>query len=1401
MLEYRASLLTRLERLSRLCDHSGIFIMRIFPSGSTVLASAFIALALAITTPASGQILFEADWGSGNIYEFTPNGAQTNFASGLDQAVALAFDSSSNLFVANGYSGNITEIRPDGTQTNFAFGLSYPFGLAFDVFGNLFEADLGSGSIYEFSLKGVKSTFISGLGRPCSLAIDSAGNLFVADQLPRGQQSGSVYKFAPNGSQSTIASGIIDPNGMACDRSGNLFVAGEFDGAIYEFTPGGRQSIFASGLDHPSGLAFDNAGDLFVGDEGDGNIYKFRPDGTRSLFASGLNIANGLAFSRSPATLAPRVLRVPSDYPTIQQAIDEASYFVTDTVLVTNGVYFENLDFGGKAVTVASVNGPQVTVIDGGAGAAVVNIGSREDTNTWLTGFTLTNATSGVNISLSSPTITSNIIVSCGTGIYCFAGSPIILDNLFSNNFGSAVYFFDTIAPMFSGNVLTANQGGGINLYVARSPTIMDNLIQNNLGDGIYMDGPSDPDIIQNVIVGNSGYGINALVPASDRGPFIVNNTIVNNTNSGVFEDGYPAGSEIMNNIIVGTPAITMTPWYGTSPAIIQYNDFYSPVDGTVYDGDIITNLTGLDGNISSSPWFACEPDGDFHLLAGSPCIDVGTNGASDLPAFDFEDNPRVLAGNSNNPPRVDIGAFEFNPLYPPVPCLFINCQTDIVVYTFPGQNSAVVNYPTPDATPSATIVCSPPSGSSFYGGTNIVTCTATYGTNSVACSFKVIVVAAPTITRQPQNVQVSAGQNFVLYVGVVGAPPVGYQWNYQGNAIAGANSNTLLITDAQNANDGIYSVFVYNDAGATNSSLARVRVVPAKPTIVANPAPLTVPASSEAVFNVVATGSEPLAYQWFWNHRAIAGATSAQLILTNVQSANIGDYSVTVSNFSGMATSKNAPLNVRPLAPYFDLEPLSTTVLSGSTITLNSHASGSQPIQYQWYLQGRELRNQTRPQLTLSSVSPGMAGSYSVIAKNLYGRVVSSTARLAVNVPPQLVRGLASQIVNAGQNVTLSVAATGASPLSYSWTFNGLPILSTNSVLNFTNVRSSQTGYYVVTISNVYGVISSQAKISFMEPAARLAAWGDNTGGQIDVPAGLSNIVAVAGGDLHTIALRTNGKLVVWGSNSDGQKNIPPHLPSIVSIAAGASHNLAIGADGSLFAWGNNAAGQCDIPSSTNAPLPVGSGGIDVIWPVSPVNQPVSVSAGDAHSLALMANGTVAAWGDDTYWQTMVPTVLTPEYIVRGWWGTFYYQNPGWIPASAIAAGRNHNLVVLTNGTVIAWGDNSGGQCNVPADITNAVAVAGGYWHSAALRADGTVIAWGDNTYGQTNLPPGLTNVVAISAGDFNTMALRADGCVLAWGDNSYGQNNIPAGVTNSVGIASGYYHSMALIPVVGKR
>jgi hypothetical protein len=95
--------------------------MRFLSKNFRVFLTVLAALALAAILPAQAQNLFEADWSifysGNNIYQFTSDGAKTTFASGVFQAVGLAFDSSSNLFVANGVVGTITKITPNGTQS------------------------------------------------------------------------------------------------------------------------------------------------------------------------------------------------------------------------------------------------------------------------------------------------------------------------------------------------------------------------------------------------------------------------------------------------------------------------------------------------------------------------------------------------------------------------------------------------------------------------------------------------------------------------------------------------------------------------------------------------------------------------------------------------------------------------------------------------------------------------------------------------------------------------------------------------------------------------------------------------------------------------------------------------------------------------------------------------------------------------------------------------------------------------------------------------------------------------------------------------------------------------------------------------------------------------------------
>jgi hypothetical protein len=696
----------------------------------------------------------------------------------------------------------------------------------------------------------------------------------------------------------------------------------------------------------------------------------------------------------------PRVLRVPGDYPTIQGAIEAANYVSGDTVLVSDGTYFENLDFLGKGVTVTSVNGPQVTVIDGGQ-STVVNFSSGESSNSILNGFTLTNAMAGAgaNVYNSSPLICSNTIVDCAMAVYSELGSPWVLGNYISGSADLAVQFGGGGGPVLQGNTLVTNEEGGVYIGDGVSAIIADNLIQGNGGDGITIARGASPAIVQNIILENYGNGISADDSWVNPGLYVINNTIAGNGGSGITVDTLECNGLVANNIISGTPALVIGNYcwyYGSPPPPIEANDIYSP-GGDVFAGGAITNLIQIPGNISTDPWFACEPEGDFHLAAGSSCIDAGANSAGDLPATDFDGNPRMLAGISNDVPTVDMGAYEFNPLNPPIPCMFLDCLTDMVVYAAPGQNSSLVSFPTPTATPSAKVVFVPASGSTFYGGTNVVTCTATYGTNSESCVFNVIVLVAPVITQQPRSLQISAGESFTLSVEVAVTSLIAYQWSFEGNPIAGATGANLTVSDAQAAAEGVYSVAIANGAGSTNSSLARVRVLPAPPAIALNPVSVTVPAGTNVTFSVTTTGSEPLSYQWYFNTRAMARATTAQCDLANVQLNDAGSYYVVVKNRLGKVTSKTGQLAVRASRPIFVEQPLATWAAAGWSAVFSAMAEGSAPIHYQWYFNGQPMRNQTNASLILPVVKGDMAGNYYLVAGNSYGTARSTIAELTV--------------------------------------------------------------------------------------------------------------------------------------------------------------------------------------------------------------------------------------------------------------------------------------------------------------------------------------------------------------------------------------------------------------------
>ena len=194
-----------------------------------------------------------ASGGGGYITEITPSGTQNTFASGLNHPGALAFDSAGNLFAVD--SGNIYEFTLDGSESIFVSGLSAN-ALAFDRAGNLFATDNLGGNIYKFTPEGTESTFASGLNNLNGLAFNNLGNLFVPNAfLSFGVAT--ITEITPSGTQSVFASGFNNFGALAFDNADNLFAVDFFRRNIYEFTPDGTESTFASGLLYPPfALAF-----------------------------------------------------------------------------------------------------------------------------------------------------------------------------------------------------------------------------------------------------------------------------------------------------------------------------------------------------------------------------------------------------------------------------------------------------------------------------------------------------------------------------------------------------------------------------------------------------------------------------------------------------------------------------------------------------------------------------------------------------------------------------------------------------------------------------------------------------------------------------------------------------------------------------------------------------------------------------------------------------------------------------------------------------------------------------------------------------------------------------------------------------------------------------------------
>ncbi|UCC30456.1 MAG: hypothetical protein JSU86_19935 [Phycisphaerales bacterium] len=453
----------------------------------------------------------------------------------------------------------------------------------------------------------------------------------------------------------------------------------------------------------------------------------------------------------------------------IQFAIDDAQG--GDVIEASPGVYHEAIDFLGRAITLRSSDGPEVTTIDAsGLNTSVVKCVSGEGPGTLLDGFTITGGAGSVDlpwrvgggmyIRSSTPTVLNCMFTrntaDLGSGIYLQYSNATVVGCTFSGHAsGSGMYndgsnaqvsycTFRENAPSgmmnfhssptvtnctFIGNGSTNTNGGGMgNWRSPSSSTVADCVFTGNVaehGGGIHSERGTSPTVVGCTFIGNTALqsGGAMLLSGTSTGPTVViaNSTFAGNTAGrvggalGVANDDlaltncvfigntandvgggliHSGGSATLTNCTFShnlsnsrrggvscggeTVVTNCILWRNESPtdpqiggyATVTFSDVMDddPDDGVVYPGK---------GNIDDDPLFVRNPDpgvdltwgttdddyGAVHLRSNSPCMDAGNDRAIVIPAagIDHDGNPRIVDGDSDSAPRVDMGAYEYS--------------------------------------------------------------------------------------------------------------------------------------------------------------------------------------------------------------------------------------------------------------------------------------------------------------------------------------------------------------------------------------------------------------------------------------------------------------------------------------------------------------------------------------------------------------------------------------------------------------------------------------------------------------------------------------------------------------------------------------------------------------------
>jgi alpha-tubulin suppressor-like RCC1 family protein len=633
--------------------------------------------------------------------------------------------------------------------------------------------------------------------------------------------------------------------------------------------------------------------------------------------------------------------------------------------------------------------------------------------------------------------------------------------------------------------------------------------------------------------------------------------------------------------------------------------------------------------------------------------------------------------------------------------------------------------------------------------------------------------------------------------------------------------------------------------AGPASAEAPKAPTISKQPT----PASLTVNEGQPASWTAAASGFPVPTAQWEVSSDGgvtwvpVLGATSPTLTIESTKTSESGDlFRAKFSSILGEAITKSVTLIVHAV-PVVTEPPKPVVVEEGGNAVFKAAASGAPAPTIQWQVStdgGTTFANvlgATSNTFTLTNVKTTISGRmYRAVFKNVAGTTDSNAALLTVTKFPAITKQPVNATVEAGQDAVFEATASGFPAPTVQWelstdegkTWAEVPG-ATSPTLTITGTVTSENGNrYRAVFTNVGGSVTSAPAVLTVHSAPAITEEPASTTVEAGEPATFE--AAASGLPTPTVQweISTNegaSWTAVSGATSDqltiaetqlsesgdeyrvvfkNEAGSATSAPAVLTVAS--NHDTAA-------AWGANLSRQ------------LGDGSLNALSdvPVAPVGLRfvTDTAAGGRHSLALLADGSVDAWGNDEY-----------DQLGDGGGGLSKVPIPvsGLEKVSDIAAGANHNLALLKDGTVMAWGNDEFGQLGdgVAKESERAVAVSGlkevkaiaaGGQFSLALLSDGTVRAWGNDESGQLgngtfkldSLVPvtvkGLTGVRAIAAGGEFAVAVLSNGTVEAWGSNAFGQlanagvedaSDVPVpveSVTEATTVAAGANHALALL------